>query len=172
MNYNLRIILGSETDKDVLDKSKCFEILDSLEISYTISILSAHRHEDELKNYVNEVTTIPQIFIAAAGMNAALAGSIATKIVKLEIPNSIVLGVALSSSGSYLDSLLAMTRNPFGVPTGCVGVDTAGFNNAALMAGQIIGMNNIYTAKKLADYLAKNKKLPQPNIIKSDVSAK
>ncbi|MEM4382176.1 MAG: AIR carboxylase family protein, partial [Candidatus Caldarchaeum sp.] len=73
-----------------------------------------------------------EVFIAAAGGAAHLAGVIASKTL---LP---VLGVPMESKLMGLDSLLSMVQMPAGVPVGTLAIGKAGAMNAALLATAIL----------------------------------
>ena len=80
VSTTVSIIIGSESDLDLANK--CSETLDSLSISNSIQVLSAHRTPDLLENHVNECESGgTKVFIAMAGLAAHLAGAVASKTV-------------------------------------------------------------------------------------------
>ena len=75
------------------------------------------------------------MIIAAAGGAAHLAGVFASKTI---LP---VLGVPMKAwSLDGLDSLLSTVQMPRGIPVGTLAIGKAGAVNAALLAGQILGL--------------------------------
>jgi 5-(carboxyamino)imidazole ribonucleotide mutase len=86
------------------------------------------------------------VFIAAAGMAAHLAGTVAALTVKP------VIGVPME--GGPLkgeDALLSTAMMPGGIPVACVAIGTAGAKNAALLAAQILALSDTSLAQHLAD---------------------
>ena len=120
------IVVGSE--RDLEHARKAADVLKKLNIPYEIHVLSAHRNPEELDRYVRESDV--KIFIAMAGLSAALPGFIASR---TEKP---VIGVPLSVSLMGLDALLSMVQMPRGVPVAVVGIDNP--VNAALLACRIL----------------------------------
>ncbi len=120
------IIVGSQ--RDLEHAKRAAEVLKKLNISYEIHVLSAHRNPEELDKYIRESDV--KIFIAMAGLSAALPGYIASR---TERP---VIGVPLSVSLMGLDALLSMVQMPRGVPVAVVGIDNPA--NAALLACRIL----------------------------------
>ncbi len=120
------IVVGSE--RDLEHARKAADVLKKLNIPYEIHVLSAHRNPEELDKYVRESDV--KIFIAMAGLSAALPGFIASR---TEKP---VIGVPLSVSLMGLDALLSMVQMPRGVPVAVVGIDNP--VNAALLACRIL----------------------------------
>ena len=125
---DVAIICGSASDSAIADKSKA--ILEYFRISYDYQVISAHRDPDKLDAYVKASTC--KVFIAIAGLSAALPGVIASK---TEKP---VIGVPVSGTLNGLDALLSIVQMPKGVPVACVGVDNG--ENAAYLAVRMLNL--------------------------------
>jgi len=123
----IAILIGSESDRNIADRSA--KILDEAEMDYEIRVLSAHRNPIELDNYISGSDAL--VFIAIAGLSAALPGVIASRTKKP------VIGVPVSSKLGGLDALLSIVQMPKGVPVACVGIDNG--ENAAHLALRILG---------------------------------
>jgi 5-(carboxyamino)imidazole ribonucleotide mutase len=123
---DVAIISGSSSDSAITDKVK--KVLDEKKVAYDAQIISAHRDPDKLDAYIK--TSKAKIFIAIAGLSAALPGVIASKTDKP------VIGVPVSGTLNGLDALLAIAQMPKGVPVACVGVDNG--ENAAWLAVRIL----------------------------------
>ncbi|OPY37537.1 MAG: N5-carboxyaminoimidazole ribonucleotide mutase [Methanoregula sp. PtaU1.Bin051] len=123
---DVSIISGSTSDSKITDKVK--SVLDENGISYDAQVISAHRDPDKLDAYIKECDA--KVFIAIAGLSAALPGVIASKTKKP------VIGVPVSGTLNGLDALLAIAQMPKGVPVACVGVDNG--ENAAWLAIRIL----------------------------------
>ena len=123
---DVAIISGSASDAAVTDKVK--KILDANNISYDARILSAHRDPDKLDAYIKACSC--KVYIAIAGLSAALPGVIASKTDKP------VIGVPVSGTLNGMDALLSIAQMPKGVPVACVGVDNG--ENAAWLAIRIL----------------------------------
>jgi 5-(carboxyamino)imidazole ribonucleotide mutase len=123
------IIMGSDSDRHIAKGA--IEILESNNVSYDIRVISAHRNPEELDEYLKDSDA--KIFIAIAGLSAALSGVIASKTDKA------VLGVPVSSKLGGLDALLSTVQMPKGVPVASVGIDNS--TNAALMAIRILNLS-------------------------------
>jgi 5-(carboxyamino)imidazole ribonucleotide mutase len=123
------IIMGSDSDRNIAEGA--IEILESNNVSYDIQVISAHRNPEELDKYLKDSDA--KIFIAIAGLSAALSGVIASKTDKA------VLGVPVSSKLGGLDALLSTVQMPKGVPVASVGIDNS--TNAALMAVRILNLS-------------------------------
>ena len=138
------IIMGSISDRETMQKAA--EVLDKLGISYEMKVLSAHRTPDLLFEYVAQVEEKGfKVIIAGAGGAAHLAGVIASKTL---LP---VIGVPIETKAlGGLDSLLSMVQMPGGVPVATMGIGNA--ENAALMAAQILAIENTEIRERLKDY--------------------
>jgi 5-(carboxyamino)imidazole ribonucleotide mutase len=123
---DVAIISGSASDAAIADKVK--KVLDANKISYDAQILSAHRDPDKLDAYIKASSA--RIFIAIAGLSAALPGVIAARCDKP------VIGVPVSGTLNGMDALLSIAQMPKGVPVACVGVDNG--DNAAWLAIRIL----------------------------------
>lgn len=137
------IIAGSISDIEVI--KKCISTLKELEISYEVHIASAHKTPELLDDIVKG--TNAKVFIAIAGLSAALPGVIASKTLRP------VIGVPCSGKIS-LDAILSVVQMPSGVPLACVSLD--GGANAALLAARILAINDEQILKKLEAF---NKKI-------------
>ena len=123
---DVAVISGSASDSAITDKVK--KILEENTVTYDARIISAHRDPDKLDAFIR--TCDAKIFIAIAGLSAALPGVIASKTDKP------VIGVPVSGTLNGLDALLAIAQMPKGVPVACVGVDNG--ENAAWLAIRIL----------------------------------
>ena len=124
----ISIIAGSTSDKDVYNKTE--EVLMENNIPYDLQIISAHRNPIELDEYIKNCKSL--VYIAVAGLSAALPGVIASKTDKP------VIGVPVSSKLGGLDALLSIVQMPPGVPVASVGIDRG--ENAALLAIRILNL--------------------------------
>ncbi|MBA7482916.1 5-(carboxyamino)imidazole ribonucleotide mutase [archaeon] len=134
------VVLGSDSDREVGDKAVA--MLDDFGVEHEFVVYSAHRDPDGLKKYVDSSNA--SIFIAVAGLSAALPGVIASHTVRP------VIGVPKEAKFGGLDSLLSIVQMPPGVPVACVGIDNA--RNAALLAIEILALNDEGLKKKLEEY--------------------
>ena len=139
--------MGSDSDYEVM--KSCVEQLEGFGVKPTVRVISAHRTPDIAADFAdNAAKNGIKIIIAAAGMAAHLAGSIAGR---TTLP---VIGVPLDSKTALggLDSLLSTVQMPPGVPVATVNVGKAGAKNAAILAVQILALSDDALAKKLADF--------------------
>jgi len=148
--FLVSILMGSDSDLETMRASQ--EVLKEFGIVSDIKVLSAHRTPDALASYLKdaEVQGV-QVFIAAAGMAAHLAGAVSSKTVKP------VIGVPLDASSlGGLDSLLSTVQMPAGIPVATVAIGKAGAKNAAFLAVQILALGNPSLAQKLVEQRRKN----------------
>jgi 5-(carboxyamino)imidazole ribonucleotide mutase len=138
----IQIIMGSTSDMPVAEKAKA--ILDEFGIPYDIKVASAHRTPDLLKKIVEKSDA--DVFIGIAGLSAALPGTIAAHTIKP------VIGIPVSGKVN-LDAILSIVQMPPGIPVGAVGLDRG--ENAALLAVEILAINNTSLQKKLLIYRKK-----------------
>lgn len=135
------IIMGSDSDLPIIKKAT--DILSSLEIPFEVHIYSAHRTPVEARDFaLNARDNGFGVLIAAAGMAAHLAGAIAAN---TTLP---VIGIPCKSSVlDGMDALLSTVQMPTGIPVATVAIN--GGANAALLAAQIIAVEDKELAKKL-----------------------
>lgn len=126
------VVMGSRSDWDTM--RHCADQLRAFGVPFEARVLSAHRTPDELAAWVRDAEGRGvEVFVAAAGMAAALPGVVAAHTTRP------VLGVPMESTLSGLDSLLSMVQMPAGIPVGTLAVGKAGAVNAAILATQILG---------------------------------
>ncbi|MDP3580746.1 MAG: 5-(carboxyamino)imidazole ribonucleotide mutase [Ignavibacteria bacterium] len=144
------IIMGSDSDLPVMEKA--FDVCKEFSVPFEVRIISAHRTPLVMKEYAE--TAIKRglnVIIAGAGGAAHLAG-VAASFTTLPI-----IGVPVQSKSlNGLDSLLSMVQMPPGVPVATVAID--GAKNAALLAIQILALQDKVLAKKFSDYKVKMEK--------------
>jgi 5-(carboxyamino)imidazole ribonucleotide mutase len=145
------IVMGSISDWDTMQHT--VDTLKRFGIPHEVKVLSAHRTPDETLDYAlrGEEKGI-EVFIAAAGGAAHLAGVIAAKTV---VP---VLGVPMKSDALQgLDSLLSMVQMPAGIPVPTLAIGKPGAINAALSAAAILGNKYSDIRKKVHQFRAEQK---------------
>ncbi len=138
------VIMGSDSDLPVMKKA--LEIFDQFGVDYEVTIASAHRTPEKLADFVRKEDAAGcSVFIAGAGMAAALPGVTASLTMKP------VIGVPLSGAKlDGMDALLSIVQMPSGMPVATVAVD--GSKNAALLAVQIGAVSDPALMKKYTDY--------------------
>ena len=127
------VVIGSKTDTELIQPA--LDMLKQLGIDYELSVISAHRSPEKVREYgLNAEKRGLKVIIAAAGKAAHLPGVMAGW---TTLP---VIGVPLPSGElEGVDALLSISQMPGGVPVACMGVGKSGVKNAALLAAQILG---------------------------------
>ena len=133
MTPKIMIILGSGSDIAIAEKS--MDILDKLEIPYSLKIASAHRTPNLVREIVTQGTAAGiEVFIGIAGLAAHLPGSIAAY-----TPRP-VIGVPVDVKTDGMDALESIVQMPYPSPIATVGIDRG--DNAAILAAQFIGLHD------------------------------
>ncbi len=148
------IVLGSKNDYEIM--KYCSDTFEAFGVNYELIVSSAHRSPERTAKYVKEAEAKgAQVFIAAAGMAAHLAGVLASKTVKP------IIGVPMSASAlAGIDALLSTVQMPAGMPVATVAIGKAGAINSAYLAMQILALGNEELSVKLKeDKLSKAKKV-------------
>jgi phosphoribosylaminoimidazole carboxylase PurE protein len=140
------VLMGSKSDLTVMEESAA--TLKQFGLDCEMRIMSAHRTPEEVLAFSKDAKANGfSVIIAGAGMAAHLAGVVAAH---TTLP---VIGVPIASSSlGGLDALLAMVQMPPGVPVATMGIGKAGAKNAALLAVEILALNDEALRKKLAQY--------------------
>jgi 5-(carboxyamino)imidazole ribonucleotide mutase len=130
------VVIGSKTDTELIQPA--LDMLKQLGIDYELSVISAHRKPEKVREYGLEAEKRGlQVIIAAAGYAAHLPGILASWTI---LP---VIGVPLATSElKGIDALLSISQMPGGVPVACVGIGMSGAKNAALLAAQILAIEH------------------------------
>jgi 5-(carboxyamino)imidazole ribonucleotide mutase len=146
MTPAVAVIMGSRSDWETMEHA--VEMLRGLEIPHEVRVLSAHRTPDALSAYVADVESRGvQVFVAAAGGAAHLAGVVASQTLRP------VLGVPMHSQAvGGLDSLLSTVQMPAGIPVGTLAIGRAGAVNAALLAAAILACSDPEVEVRLQRY--------------------
>lgn len=146
MTPAVAVIMGSRSDWETMEHA--VETLRGLEIPHEVRVLSAHRTPDALSAYVADVESRGvQVFVAAAGGAAHLAGVVASQTLRP------VLGVPMhSQSVGGLDSLLSTVQMPAGIPVGTLAIGRPGAVNAALLAAAILACSDPELEVRLRRY--------------------
>ena len=127
------IIIGSESDRKFILEAE--EYFNQQKISFTTTVLSAHRNTQEALNFSKALTEEGyKIVIAAAGLSAQLPGLIAAN---TSLP---VIGIPIKADNSTngIDALLAIAQMPKGTPLATVGINAS--KNAALLVQRILNI--------------------------------
>ncbi|MBE3022511.1 5-(carboxyamino)imidazole ribonucleotide mutase [Campylobacter sp. 7477a] len=139
------IIMGSKSDYEIV--SEAAKLLEKFEVKYELIISSAHRSPERTHEYVkNAEVKGAQVFIAAAGMAAHLAGAIAANTTKP------VVGIPMAGSAlGGVDALYSTVQMPSGMPVATLAIGKAGAINSAYLAMQILALSDDVLAKKLKE---------------------
>ena len=137
------VLMGSDSDLPVVQST--LDVLKKLEIPHEVKITSAHRTPEITRIYVQKTDKCGcAVFIAAAGLAAHLAGTVAS------ITFKPVIGIPLDVGGlGGIDSLLSTVQMPGGIPVATVAVGKAGAKNAAYLAAQILALSDSELLKRL-----------------------
>lgn len=131
MTPKVMIILGSGSDIAIAEKS--MDILEKLEIPYSLKIASAHRTPNLVRELVKQGADAGiEVFIGIAGLAAHLPGAITAFTPKP------VIGVPVDVKTSGLDALESIIQMPYPSPIATVGIDRG--DNGAILAAQILGL--------------------------------
>ncbi|GAA5222104.1 5-(carboxyamino)imidazole ribonucleotide mutase [Membranihabitans marinus] len=139
------IIMGSDSDLVIMESAA--EILSQLNISFELTVVSAHRTPDRMFSYAKEARDRGiKVIIAGAGGAAHLPGMVAS------LTTLPVIGVPIKSSNSIdgWDSILSILQMPNGIPVATVALNAA--KNAGLLAARILGASNVDISNRLQDY--------------------
>lgn len=153
------IIMGSKSDFDVM--KACSDTLEEFGVPYELIISSAHRSPERTKEYIATAEAKgAQVFIAAAGMAAHLAGVLASKTIRP------IIGVPMKGGAmDGMDAMLSTVQMPSGMPVATVALGKAGAVNAAYLAMQILALENEELRMKLMeDRIAKAKKVEMDSL--------
>ncbi len=141
------VLVGSKSDLEAAEKVRTR--LTEFGVTCEVHVASAHRNPDKVDRLVRDTAT--DVFIAMAGLSAALPGVVAARTLKP------VIGVPLNR-GLGLDSLLSVVQMPPGIPVAAVGLDAA--ENAALLATAILALKFPELVTALERYRAKWREEP------------
>lgn len=144
-NPRVSIIMGSDSDLPVMKPAA--EFLESLDIPYELTVVSAHRTPDRMIDFAkNAHKRGVQVIVAGAGGAAHLPGMVAS------ITPLPVIGVPVKSSNSIdgWDSILSILQMPSGIPVATVALN--GGKNAGILAATILGSSDEEVRNKIATY--------------------
>lgn len=138
------VIYGSAKEHDVM--SRVGAMLERFGVAYDATMISPHRSPRALGDWCAELEGRGiEVVIAGGGVNASLAGIVASHVT---VP---VIGVPLRGGGiGGMDALLAMTSMSAGVPVACVGLDHS--TNAAVLAVQILAVADPQLRARIATF--------------------
>lgn len=137
--------MGSRSDLRVMGAAA--EVLEELNVEYSLTIVSAHRTPERLFDFAkNARKNGIKVIVAGAGGAAHLPGMVAS------LTSLPVIGVPVKSSNSIdgWDSVLSILQMPSGVPVATVALD--GAKNAGILAAQILGTSDEQLALRLDNF--------------------
>ncbi|WP_405287514.1 5-(carboxyamino)imidazole ribonucleotide mutase [Methanobrevibacter sp.] len=142
MTPKIMIILGSGSDIAIAEKA--MDVLDKLEIPYSLKIASAHRTPNLVREIVSQGTDAGiEVFIGIAGLAAHLPGAIAAY-----TPRP-VIGVPVDVKTGGIDALQSVVQMPYPSPIATVGIDRG--DNAAILAAQFMALHDDEIRQKVID---------------------
>ncbi|MET8762222.1 5-(carboxyamino)imidazole ribonucleotide mutase [Lentzea sp. NPDC004782] len=145
------VIMGSDSDWPVMKAAT--EALAEFDVSFEVSVVSAHRTPQRMLDYANSAASRGlRVIIAGAGGAAHLPGMVASATV---LP---VIGVPVPLK--YLDgmdSLLSIVQMPAGVPVATVSV--GGARNAGLLAVRMLASSDVQLQERMARFQAELEQL-------------
>jgi 5-(carboxyamino)imidazole ribonucleotide mutase len=124
--------------------SKATEVLDQLNITYEITVVSAHRTPKRMFDFASKAESRGiKVIVAGAGGAAHLPGMVSS------LTHLPVIGVPIKSRNSIdgWDSVLSILQMPGGIPVATVALD--GAKNAGILAAEILALNDTQIRKKL-----------------------
>jgi 5-(carboxyamino)imidazole ribonucleotide mutase len=140
------VLLGSKSDEQLM--AGCTDYLAKFGIPHDLRVSSAHRQPAETAAFVKAAEADGYaVIIAAAGMAAHLAGFAAAHTI---LP---VIGVPLEGSAlNGVDALYSTVQMPAGIPVATVAIGSAGAKNAAVLAAEILALNDDGLRRKLVEF--------------------
>ncbi|MGE4285985.1 MAG: 5-(carboxyamino)imidazole ribonucleotide mutase [Phycisphaerae bacterium] len=143
------VVMGSKSDLPIM--TSCINMLKELGLEPVVRIISAHRTPQAAAYFSdNAAAEGIKVIIAAAGMAAHLAGSIAGR---TSLP---VVGVPMNAKDGPdgLDALLSTVQMPPGIPVASMAIGGAGAKNAAIFAAQIVALFDAGVSQRLEAFRA------------------
>ncbi len=137
------VLMGS--DSDLATVQSTLDTLSKLEVSWEVKITSAHRTPAATHAYVKDADERGcAVFVAAAGLAAHLAGTVAALTLKP------VIGIPMDGGPlNGQDALLSTVMMPGGIPVATVAIGKAGAKNAAYLAAQIMALGDAGLAARI-----------------------
>jgi 5-(carboxyamino)imidazole ribonucleotide mutase len=149
------VLMGSDSDLGTMQA--CLDVLKKLDVPVEVKITSAHRTPDITHAYVKDADQRGcAVFIAAAGLAAHLAGTVAGLTLKP------VIGVPMDAGPlDGMDALLSTVQMPGGIPVASVAIGKAGAKNAGYLAAQMLSLSDTALADRLRAEREENAKAVQ-----------
>ena len=147
--------MGSTSDMPVM--SKAAEVLDQLNITYEVTVVSAHRTPHRMVEFATEAEGRGvKVIVAGAGGAAHLPGMVSS------LTHLPVIGVPIKSRNSIdgWDSVLSILQMPGGIPVATVALD--GAKNAGILAAEILALSD----SQIRNELISMRKKQTENVLK------
>lgn len=130
------VLMGSDSDLPTMQDT--LNVLNKFNVRTELKVTSAHRTPESTHDYVKDADKRGcAVFIAAAGLAAHLAGTVAGLTVKP------VIGVPMDTGPlDGLDALLSTVQMPGGIPVATMAIGRAGAKNAGYLAVQILARSD------------------------------
>jgi 5-(carboxyamino)imidazole ribonucleotide mutase len=140
------IIMGSDSDLPVM--APCADLLNEFDVSFDLTVVSAHRTPDRMVEYAKEAHNKGyKVIVAGAGGAAHLPGMVAA------LTSLPVIGVPVKSKTmSGLDSLYSIVQMPPGVPVATMAIN--GAKNAGILAAKILSISDSSIADKVRRFMS------------------
>ncbi len=137
------VLMGSDSDLPVVQAG--IDVLNKLGIPCEVKITSAHRTPEDTVMYIEDAEARGcQVFIAAAGLAAHLAGTVAAHTLRP------VIGIPMDGGPlKGMDALLSTVQMPGGIPVATVAIGKAGAKNAGYLAAQIMALGDADIAARI-----------------------
>ncbi len=144
------VLMGSDSDLPTMQAT--IDVLGKFGITCEVKITSAHRTPDATHAYVKDADARGcAIFIAAAGLAAHLAGTVAGLTTKP------VIGVPMEGGPlNGFDALLSTVQMPGGIPVASVAIGKAGAKNAGYLAAEILALSDADLSTRIKNERAAN----------------
>lgn len=144
--WKVLVVMGSDSDFPIMES--CFKLLRKFNIPFEAKICSAHRSPYQAAQLASSAKERGVgVIIAAAGLAAHLPGVLAAYTI---LP---VIGVPCKGGALQgVDALYSMVQMPSGIPVATVAIDGAA--NAAILAAQILALQNETLSQVLEEYKA------------------
>jgi len=143
------IIMGSTSDWPTMEHAS--KVLTELDVPHENCVVSAHRTPDRLYEYARSARDRGlAVIIAGAGGAAHLPGMTAAM---TTLP---VFGVPIESKSlKGIDSLYSIVQMPGGIPVGTLAIGQPGAINAALLAAQVLSIQDTDLTDRLDQWRAR-----------------
>lgn len=143
------VVIGSLSDYPTMKRAE--EVLKEFGVSYILKVVSAHRSPELLFEVAQNALNTYKVVIAGAGGAAHLPGMMASlttlPVIGVPVPHGPLNGQ---------DALHSIVQMPEGIPVATVAIGNSG--NAAILAVQILALENPELATKMIDFKEKLRK--------------